>query len=77
MALIPWDSHRANTAGQTKQAAEDETATRAEIEEALGHAVHAAQRTFQVVGTPELPTRWDTAHRHINALLYRWQMADQ
>lgn len=73
MALIPWDAHRANEAG--KQALEP--VTRAEIEEALGHAVHAATRTIRVVGNDTLPTRWDVAHRHINRLLYQWQMADE
>lgn len=74
MALIPWSSHQAAAAGNAKVA---DPATKAEIEIALGHAVHAARRTFRVVGNEALPTRWDVAHRHINALLYKWQMADE
>jgi hypothetical protein len=73
MALIPWSSHQAAAAARLT----DEPATRAEIEEALGHAVHAARRTIQRVGDDVIPTRWDIAHRHINALLYRWQMAEE
>lgn len=46
-----------------------ETPTREDIEEALGHHVHAAKRTFASVGTEKYPTRWDNIHARINELL--------
>lgn len=47
----------------------EDGATREEIEEALGHQVHAAKRTFAKVGSAEHPTEWDKAHGRINDLL--------
>lgn len=48
-------------------------ATRDELEEALGHLVHAAKRVVPVVGTDEYPTAWDKAHKLIDVRLTEWQ----
>lgn len=68
---MDWTAEKAMTAGH-----KHEPATKAEIEEALAHAVHAARRTFQRVGNDLLPTKWDQAHQYINVLLFKWQLAE-
>lgn len=46
-----------------------------EIEEALGHACHAAKREVPKVGTDEHPTPWDKAHQHLDQRLTEWELA--
>jgi hypothetical protein len=44
----------------------------ASIGEAIGHLNHLAKREIPVVGTPDYPTPWDTAHRRMDDPLDRW-----
>lgn len=42
---------------------------RAELEAALLHACGTAKRLPRVLGTADLPSKWDRAHRYIDTLL--------
>lgn len=48
----------------------DETAD--ELAEAIGHANTAAKRQPHVMGDPDHPSRWDIAHRNLDAMLDDW-----
>lgn len=50
----------------------DETAE--ELAEAIGHANATAKRQPHVMGDPDHPSRWDLAHRKVDALLTDYEL---
>ena len=60
---------------QVKVTVVSDDSTVDDIIEALGHVNADAKRCMRVVGTRELPTKWDARHGFINELLTKWEAA--